>query len=80
MPTDPNHAYADTPHPATIQPAGYRYGCHGTTRGGWHEYSAHPWARRGMRPVATTWLPISCGHATRATDAACEGCCNRGDA
>ena len=28
---------------------------------------------------ATDWLPIPCGHTTRATDAACEGCANRGE-
>lgn len=30
--------------------------------------------------VQSDWLPIPCGHTTRATDAACEGCCNRGEA
>lgn len=28
---------------------------------------------------STDWLPIRCGHTTRATDAACEGCANRGE-
>ena len=28
---------------------------------------------------STDWLPIPCGHTTRATDAACEGCVNRGE-
>ena len=27
MPVMPGYLHADTPHPATIQPAGYRYGC-----------------------------------------------------
>lgn len=26
---------------------------------------------------STDWLPIPCGHTTRAADAACEGCVNR---
>ena len=26
MPVMPGYTHADTPHPATIQPAGYRYG------------------------------------------------------
>lgn len=29
--------------------------------------------------IKSDWLPIPCGHTTRATDTACEGCCNRGD-
>lgn len=28
---------------------------------------------------STDWLPIPCGHTTRATDAACKGCANRGE-
>ena len=27
--------------------------------------------------VQSDWLPIPCGHTTRATDAACEGCANQ---
>ena len=76
--------YADTPHPATVQQAGYRYGCHSERtgdsrpRGGRSAYIAHPWAKTGTRVVMVThFLPIPCGHTTRATDPACAGCANR---
>ena len=29
--------------------------------------------------VVTDWLPKACGHSERGSDAACEGCINRGD-
>lgn len=87
MPVMPGYANADAPHERTVHLAskGWRYGCHSartgdtSKRGGWVEYTAHPWSKRGMKPIATTWLPIPCGHTTRATDAACEGCVNRGE-
>ena len=77
--------YADTPHPATVQPAGYRYGCSSartgdtSPRGGTTKHIAHPWNANAGRLVVTEWLPRSCCHSERATDAACEGCVNRGE-
>lgn len=88
MPLDPNHIHAEVPHERTVHLAsqGWRYGCRSARmgddkpRGGRSAYVAHPWARTGTRVVVVThFLPILCGHSTRATDAACEGCCNRGE-
>ena len=85
MPVMPGYIHADTPHPTTIQPAGYRYGCHSARtgddkpRGGQTRYLAHPWRYAGPAVVETEWLPRSCCHSERATDAACEGCVNRGE-
>ena len=85
MPVMPGYTHADTPHPATIQPAGYRYGCSSartgdtSPRGGQTRYLAHPWRYAGPAVVETDWLPRSCCHSERATDAACEGCVNRGE-
>ena len=85
MPVMPGYIHADTPHPATIQPAGYSYGCNSTRtgdtrpRGGQTRYFAHPWRYAGPAVVETEWLPRSCCHSERATDAACEGCVNRGE-
>lgn len=81
----PGYTHADTPHPATTQPAGYRYGCSSartgdtSPRGGTTKYIAHSWSANAGRLVVTEWLPRSCCHSERATDAACEGCCNRGE-
>lgn len=77
MPVDPNHPYADTPHKKTVQAAGYRYGCHGTQRGGQTRYTAHPWSANAGRRIVSDWLPIACGHDMRTTDPACEGCRNQ---
>ena len=86
MPVMPGYANADTPHEKTVHltSQGWRYGCHsartGTMpRGGQTRYLAHPWSGFGGRPIVTDWLPRSCCHSERATDAACEGCCNRGE-
>ena len=85
MPVMPGYTHADTPHPATIQPAGYRYGCSSartgdtSPRGGQTRYLAHPWRYAGPAVVETDWLPRPCCHSERATDAACEGCANRGE-
>ena len=85
MPVMPGYAFADTPHPATIQPAGYRYGCSSartgdtSPRGGTTKYIAHSWSANAGRLIVTEWLPRSCCHSERATDAACEGCANRGE-
>ena len=85
MPVMPGYLHADTPHPATIQPAGYRYGCSSartgdtSPRGGTTKYIAHSWSANAGRLVVTEWLPRSCCHSERATDAACEGCVNRGE-
>ena len=87
MPLDPNHIHADTPHERTVHLAsqGWRYGCHSTRtgdtspRGGTTKYIAHPWSGFGGRLIQTDWLPRSCCHSERTTDAACEGCVNRGD-
>ena len=85
MPVMPGYTHADTPHPATIQPAGYRYGCSSartgdtSPRGGTTKYIAHSWSANAGRLVVTDWLPRSCCHSERATDAACEGCANRGE-
>ena len=85
MPVMPGYANADTPHPATIQPAGYRYGCSSARtgddrpRGGQTRYIAHPWNANAGRLIQTDWLPRSCCHSERAADAACEGCANRGE-
>ena len=85
MPVMPGYTHADTPHPATIQPAGYRYGCSSartgdtSPRGGATKYIAHSWSANAGRLVVTDWLPRSCCHSERMNDAACEGCCNRGD-
>jgi hypothetical protein len=83
MPTLDNYAFADTPHERTIQPAGYRYGCSSARtgddkpRGGQTRYIAHPWSANAGRLIVTDWLPRSCCHSERATDAACEGCANQ---
>ena len=86
MPLDPNNPNADTPHARTVHRAsqGWRYGCHsartGTMpRGGQTRYIAHPWNANAGRLIVTEWLPRSCCHSERATDAACEGCANRGE-
>ena len=84
MPVMPGYTHADTPHPATIQPAGYRYGCSSARtgddnpRGGTTKYIAHPWNANAGRLVVTQWLAKPCGHDMRASDVACDGCCNRG--
>lgn len=83
MPVMPGYTFADTPHPATVAATGYRYGCSSTRtgdtspRGGTTKYIAHPWSANAGDLVVTDWLPIPCGHTTRATDAACEGCANQ---
>ena len=87
MPVMPGYANADTPHAKTVHLAsqGWRYGCHSTRtgddkpRGGQTRYLAHPWRYAGPAVVETDWLPRSCCHSERATDAACEGCVNRGE-
>jgi len=87
VPLDPNHIHADTPHAKTVHLAsqGWRYGCHSARtgdsgpRGGQTHYIAHPWSANAGRLIVTYWLPRSCCHSERATDAACEGCANRGE-
>ena len=86
MPLDPNHIHADIPHEKTVHlpSQGWRYGCHSKRtgampRGGTTKYIAHPWNANAGRLVVTQWLPRSCCHSERATDAACEGCANRGE-
>ena len=79
MPVMAGYIHADTPHEKTVQPAGYRYGCTNTQRGGETIYWAHPWSTMGAEIITTDWLPIHCGHTTREIDPACEGCCNRGE-
>ena len=86
MPLDPNHIHAETPHARTVHlpSQGWRYDCHskqtGTMpRGGTTKYIAHPWNANAGRLIVTKWLPRSCCHSERATDAACEGCANRGE-
>ncbi len=51
----------------------------GPMRGGQPHYPAHPWSASAGRLVVTDWLPRTCCHSERANDAACEGCCNRGE-
>lgn len=83
MPVKPGYPFADTPHPATVAPPDYRYGCHsaktGDTRfrGRFGMYIAHSWADAPTEVVQTDWLPIPCGHEGRARDAACVGCANQ---
>ena len=98
MPVMPGYTNADTPHPATVQPAGYRYGCNslrtGDTRPRGRTTRTVTPLRVGVQSDArlpcgellivasaevrtTEWLPIPCGHTTRAADAACEGCANQ---
>lgn len=87
MPLDPNHIHADIPHARTVHlpSQGWRYGCSSARtgddkpRGGTTKYIAHPWNANAGRLVVTDWLPRSCCHSERMTDAACEGCCNRGE-
>lgn len=87
MPLDQNHVHAEVPHERTVHLAsrGWRYGCHSTRtgdsgpRGGQTHYIAHPWSANAGRLIVTDWLPRSCCHLERATDAACEGCANRGE-
>lgn len=77
MPIDPDHIYADQPHPRTVQPAEFRYGCHsrkigsgprGRTRkllvqDGWRLSVDGGLVRVAlMREVETQWKPIDCGH------------------
>ena len=84
MPVMPGYTFADTPHPATVAPIGYRYGCSSvrtgdtSPRGGTTKYIAHPWSANAGRLVVTQWLAKPCGHDMRASDVACDGCCNRG--
>lgn len=83
MPVKPGYAFADTPHPATVAPSDYRYGCHsaktGDTRfrGRFGTYIAHPWAVSTTEVVETAWLSMPCGHEGRARDSACNGCANQ---
>lgn len=83
MPVKPGYAFADTPHPATVAPPGYLYGCHSLQtgderpRGRPGQYIAHPWADAPTEVVETNWLPITCGHEGRARDSACTGCANQ---
>ena len=87
MPLDPNHIHAETPHAKTVHlpSQGWRYVCHSARTSddkprGWQtRYIAHPWNANAGRLIVTDWLPKTCGHGERANDAACEGCCNRGD-
>ena len=82
MPVMPGYTFADTPHPATVAPTGYRYGCSSartgdtSPRGGTTKYIAHPWSANAGKLVVTDWLPKSCGHDERARDPACAGCAN----
>lgn len=86
MPLDPNHIHADTPHAKTVHlpSQGWRYGCHSARtgddkpRGGTTKYIAHSWSANAGRLVVTQWLAKPCGHDMRASDVACDGCCNRG--
>lgn len=83
MPVMDGYAFADSPHPSTVQVNGALYGCHSVRandsrpRGRVTDYIARPWSKFGGVRVTTQWLPIPCGHTTRATDAACAGCQNR---
>ena len=83
MPVKPGYTFADTPHPATVAPSDYRYGCHsaktGDTRfrGRFGMYIAHPWADAATEVVETHWLSMPCGHEGRARDSACAGCANQ---
>lgn len=87
MPLDPIHIHADSPHEKTVHlpSQGWRYGCSSTRtgddtpRGGQTRYIAHSWSANTGRLIVTDWLPRSCCHSERATDAACEGCANRGE-
>lgn len=84
-PVMPGYVHADVPHEKTIAGPGYRYGCHSRVtgdqpRGRTMSYAASAWAANGGQRVATEWLPRGCGHDMRASDSACEGCGNRGDA
>lgn len=81
-PVMPGYVHADVPHEKTVAGPEYRYGCHskrvgGGPRGCQTGYVAHPWSARGGEHVETTWIEMACGHSTRATDGACEGCGNR---
>ena len=86
MPVMDGYAFADSPHPSTVQVNGALYGCHSARtgddkpRGGQTRYTAHPWSANAGRLIQTDWLPRSCCHSERATDAGCEGCVNRGEA
>ena len=82
MPTMPGYAFADTPHASTVQPTGAVYGCHSSRigegpRGRLSQYIAHPWAKGSLEVVQTQWLPMACGHTTRAADSLCAGCSNQ---
>ncbi|MDX9716289.1 MAG: hypothetical protein RBT67_02845 [Thauera sp.] len=84
MPLDPNHIHADTPHEKTIQPAGYRYGCKDTQRGGTHTYWLQDgWTADGRRRMVshtTEWLPVKCGTTYAPVMGPCADCKNRGEA
>lgn len=86
MPVMDGYAFADSPHPSTVQVNGALYGCHSSRtndsrpRGRATYHIAHPWSKFGGVRVTTRWLDKPCGHGERATDAACEGCVNRGEA
>lgn len=83
MPMKPGYPFADTPHPATVAPPDYRYGCHSLQtgdarpRGRLGQYIAHPWADAPTKVVETDWLPLPCGHEGREKDSACIGCANQ---
>ncbi len=63
-PVDPNHPYADMPHPKTVPAPGWTYGCHSSKVGD---------LPRGRGK----WLPKPCGHSERSTDPPCAGCANQ---
>lgn len=86
MPVMPGYAHADEAHEKTVAGAEYRYGCHSRKIGdsqrgrtvdrhsvqdGWTSDG-----RRRMVELVSDWIEMACGHTTRATDPACEGCSN----
>lgn len=89
MPTLDGYLHADTTHASTIQPAGYRYGCHSaeprgspttiTVQSGYCYVvlsDGLPLRTPLYREHTTDWLPMPCGHSTRQHDPACAGCAN----
>lgn len=61
----------------------HRYACHNKQPSTPMRYRVQDgWTREGqriMRPHATQWLDIGCGHSYRTTDPACSGCHWRGE-
>ena len=92
MPVDPNYIHADVPHERTVQPEGYRYGCHSALAGpgprggetviivqnGWYEtwIEGQPVRLPVWQRWTTQWLEKRCATAYPPVMGPCAGCEN----